>query len=64
MTEVHIPDLSLSLLFNPIQSFPTSASMIYQETVPVTEAEVVVALWKRCIELLGDGTLKFQRQVE
>lgn len=37
--------------------------MIHQETVPVSEAEVV-ALWKRCLEVLSSGELKLRRQVK
>lgn len=37
--------------------------MIYQETVPVSEAEVIT-LWKRCLGVLSDGALRLRRQVE
>jgi len=53
---------SFTFSYTPSNPNP-SASMVYQETVPVSESEVV-ALWKHCLELLSDGVLKFRRQVE
>lgn len=60
---IAVPSTDLSLFFFCVFKSIPSASMIHQETVPVSEAEVV-ALWKHCLEVLSDGALKLRRQVE